>query len=187
MSTIATTPEAHARIDRLERIWAERPGLWGWITTTDHKRIGILYLIATLVFFAAGGVEALLMRTQLAGPNNDVLGPQAYNEAFTMHGVTMVFLFVIPISMGAFGNYLLPLQIGARDMAFPRMNALSFWLFAASGLFMYVSVMVGQPPAAGWFNYVPLASKAFSPDPGIDIYTSTSSSRSSSCARRACR
>jgi cytochrome c oxidase subunit I+III len=170
MATIATTPEAQARVERLERIWRERPGIVGWLTTTDHKRIGILYLFASLVFFAAGGVEALLMRTQLAQPNAHVLGPGAYNETFTMHGVTMVFLFVIPITTGAFGNYLLPLMIGARDMAFPRMNALSFWLFAGSGLLMYTSLLVGQAPDAGWFNYVPLASRAFSPGKGIDFY-----------------
>src|SRR3954470_2218220 len=119
---------------RVERIWAERSGVMGWLTTTDHKRIGILYLFTSLAFFAAGGVEALLMRTQLIGPENGLLSPGAYNEMLTMHGVTMIFLFVIPISTGAFGNYLIPLMIGARDMAFPRMNALSYWLFVASGL-----------------------------------------------------
>jgi cytochrome c oxidase subunit 1/cytochrome c oxidase subunit I+III len=164
------TPASRARIERLGRIWEERPGVLGWLTTTDHKRIGILYLFASLAFFAAGGVEALLMRTQLIGPNKDLLGPQAYNEIFTMHGVTMIFLFVIPISTGAFGNYLLPLMIGARDMAFPRMNALSFWLFLASGLFMYTGLVIGSAPNAGWFNYVPLASKEYAPGPNIDFY-----------------
>src|ERR671930_1873036 len=110
------------------------------------------------------------MRTQLSGPNETVLSPSAYNEAMTMHGVTMIFLFVIPMTTGAFGNYLVPLQIGARDMAFPRMNAVSFWIFAASGIFMYIGMAVGQAPDAGWFDYVPLASRAFSPDRGIDFY-----------------
>ncbi|HEY7076404.1 MAG TPA: cytochrome c oxidase subunit I [Solirubrobacteraceae bacterium] len=164
------TPAGRARAERLERIWKERPGVLGWLTTTDHKRIGLLYLFASMAFFGAGGVEALLVRTQLITPDNGLLGPEAYNEIFTMHGVTMIFLFVIPISTGAFGNYLLPLQIGARDMAFPRMNALSFWIFAASGIFMYVSVFIGSAPDAGWFDYVPLASKAFSPGPNIDFY-----------------
>jgi cytochrome c oxidase subunit I+III len=164
------TPAGRARAERLERIWQERPGVLGWLTTTDHKRIGLLYLFTSMVFFGAGGVEALLVRTQLIRPNNGLLGPQAYDEIFTMHGVTMIFLFVIPISTGAFGNYLLPLMIGARDMAFPRMNALSFWIFAASGLFMYTSVFIGSAPDAGWFDYVPLASKAFSPGPNIDFY-----------------
>jgi cytochrome c oxidase subunit I len=151
-------------------VWAEREGALGWITTTDHKRIGLLYLFAALIFFGAGGVEALLIRTQLIRPDNGLVGPQAYDALFTLHGVTMVFLFVIPISTGAFGNYLLPLMIGARDMAFPRLNALSFWLFAASGIFIYSSLLSGNAPDAGWFNYVPLANAQFSPGAGIDFY-----------------
>jgi cytochrome c oxidase subunit I+III len=170
VAAIADTPRARERMGRLERIWAEPDGVLGWLKTTDHKRIGLLYLFATLIFFGAGGVEALLMRTQLIGPDLHVLSPKAYDQIFTMHGVTMIFLFVIPMTTGAFGNYLIPLQIGARDMAFPRMNALSFWIFAASGIFMYAGMAVGQAPDAGWFSYVPLASRAFSPDRGIDFY-----------------
>jgi cytochrome c oxidase subunit 1/cytochrome c oxidase subunit I+III len=164
MATVA------GRIDRLERTWAERPGVLGWLTTTDHKQIGLLYLFTSLTFFLAGGVEALLVRTQLIVPNNDLVGPGTYNAAMTMHGVTMIFLFVIPISIGAFGNYLVPLMIGARDMAFPRLNALSFWIFAASGVFIYVGVFSGNAPNAGWFDYVPLANKQFSPGSNIDFY-----------------
>src|SRR3954464_1718021 len=164
------TPAGRARAERLGRIWAERPGVLGWLTTTDHKRIGILYLFTSLAFFAAGGVEALLIRTQLIRPDNGLLSPQAFDEVFTMHGVTMIFLFVIPISTGAFGNYLLPLMIGARDMAFPRMNALSYWIFLGSGLFMYTGLLIGSAPNAGWFNYVPLAEKPFSPGANIDFY-----------------
>jgi cytochrome c oxidase subunit I+III len=167
---VVATPEAAARVERLDRIWQPRPGLTGWLTTTDHKRIGLMYLFASLVFFAAGGVEALLVRTQLAAPGQHVLSPEAYDQVFTMHGVTMIFLFVIPISTGAFGNYLLPLMIGARDMAFPRMNALSLWIFVASGVFMYAGLALGHGPDAGWFDYVPLASKQYSPDSGIDFY-----------------
>jgi cytochrome c oxidase subunit 1/cytochrome c oxidase subunit I+III len=170
MATAVTSPEARARVDRLERIWTERPGISGWLTTTDHKRIGLMYLFASSAFFLAGGIEALLVRTQLAAPDQHVLTPEAYDQVFTMHGVTMIFLFVIPISTGAFGNYLLPLMIGARDMAFPRMNALSLWIFVASGVFMYTGMAIGQAPDAGWFDYVPLASKAFSPGQGIDFY-----------------
>src|SRR5690349_12169620 len=170
MAAIADTPRAAERMRRLERLWHEPDGVLGWLKTTDHKRIGLMYLWATLIFFGAGGVEALLVRTQLIGPDMHVLNPKAYDQVFTMHGVTMVFLFVIPMTTGAFGNYLIPLQIGARDMAFPRMNALSFWIFAASGIFMYVGMAVGQAPNAGWFNYVPLASREFSPDRGIDFY-----------------
>jgi cytochrome c oxidase subunit I len=169
MTTVAH-PEVPRRVRRLERIWVERPGVLGWLTTTDHKRIGILYLFTSLLFFGAGGVEALLIRTQLLTPDNSVLSPGAFNEVMTMHGVTMIFLFIIPISTGAFGNYLVPLMIGSRDMAFPRLNALSFWLFAASGLFMYVGLATGNGPNAGWFDYVPLASRTYDPGSAIDFY-----------------
>jgi cytochrome c oxidase subunit I len=167
---IALPPASQAHVERLDRIWKEREGVLGWLTTTNHKRIGLLYFFTTIAFFIAGGVEALLMRTQLAQPNNTVLSPGAYNEMLTMHGVTMIFLFVIPMTTGAFGNYLVPLMIGARDMAFPRLNALSYWLFLGSGLFMYSGLITGQAPDAGWFNYVPLASRAYSPGLGIDFY-----------------
>src|SRR3954452_16863942 len=170
MSAAVTTPEAAQRVERLKRVWAERPGLAGLLTTCEHKRIGILYFFTALAFFAAGGVEALLMRTQLITPNNTLLGPEKYDQAMTMHGVTMIFLFVIPISIGAFGNYLIPLMIGARDMAFPRMNALSYWLFLASGLFIYVGVFLGHGADTGWFSYVPLASKQYTPGPNVDFY-----------------
>src|SRR5437763_4664634 len=122
MATVQPASQQH--MERLERIWAERPGLLGWLTTVDHKRIGLLYFFTTLAFFGAGGIEALLIRTQLAQPNEHVLSPATYNQLMTMHGVTMIFLFIIPMTIGAFGNYLVPLMIGARDMAFPRMNAL---------------------------------------------------------------
>jgi cytochrome c oxidase subunit 1/cytochrome c oxidase subunit I+III len=158
------------RVERLERIWEERPGLLGWLTTVDHKRIGLLFLFTSLVFFAAGGVEALLMRAQLAEPDAHVVSPAAFNSLFTMHGTTMIFFFVIPLGLGAFGNYLVPLMIGARDMAFPRLNAFSYWVFLASGCFVYVGLFIGQSPQAGWFNYVPLALKPFSPGLGIDFY-----------------
>ena len=169
MATTITEPAAQ-RVERLERIWVEPRGLWGWLTTTDHKRIGLLYFFTTLAFFGAGGIEALLIRTQLAQPNEKVLSPETYDQLMTMHGVTMIFLFVIPISTGAFGNYLIPLMIGARDMAFPRMNALSYWLFLASGLFMYASVFMHAAPNAGWFDYVPLALKQYNPGRNIDFY-----------------
>ncbi len=169
MATVVT-PQAEPHVERLERIWGERHGLLGWLTTTDHKRIGLMYFFTALVFFGAGGVEALLIRTQLIGPNQHVLGPAAFDEAFTMHGVTMIFLFVIPISTGAFGNYLVPLMIGARDMAFPRLNALSFWIYLFSGIFIYIGLASGHAPNAGWFDYVPLASKAYSPGNNIDFY-----------------
>jgi len=169
MATTVTEPGLE-RVRRLETIWDEPRGVLGWLTTTDHKRIGLLYFFTTLAFFAAGGVEALLMRTQLAQPNEKVLSPETYDQLMTMHGVTMIFLFVIPMTIGAFGNYLVPLMIGARDMAFPRMNALSYWLFLFSGLFIYIGLFMHAAPNAGWFNYVPLALKPFNPGRNIDFY-----------------
>ena len=158
------------RVRRLERIWEERPGLLGWLTTTDHKRIGLLYFFTALAFFGAGGVEALLVRTQLAAPERRVVSPDEFSQLMTMHGVTMIFLFVIPMATGAFGNYLVPLMIGARDMAFPRLNALGYWIFLASGCFVYAGLFMGTGPNAGWFDYVPLASSQYSPGPNIDFY-----------------
>src|SRR3954464_2191281 len=148
----AATPEAPRRVRRLERIWEEPPGLIGWITTTDHKRIGLLYLFTTLLFFAAGGAEALIVRTQLIQPENGVVGPSSFNQLMTMHGLTMIFFFIVPMTTGAFGNYLLPLMLGARDMAFPRLNALSYWIFLGSGIFLYSGLLTGHAPDAGWFN-----------------------------------
>jgi cytochrome c oxidase subunit I+III len=151
-------------------MWLPRPGLLGWLTTTDHKRIGLLYFWTTLVFFGAGGVEALIIRAQLASPNGKLVGPNEYNQLFTMHGMTMIFWFIIPMTTGAFGNYLIPLMIGARDMAFPRLNALSFWLFLGSGIFLYVGLATGFGPNAGWFDYVPLASRLYDPGRNIEFY-----------------
>src|SRR5437899_10209576 len=130
---VELAPPAIARVRRLERIWEEPPGVLGWLTTTDHKRIGLLYFFTSLAFFGAGGVEALLLRTQLIGPNQQLLTPEVYDQIFTMHGITMIFLFVIPMTTGAFGNYLIPLMIGARDMAFSRLNAISYWIYLGSG------------------------------------------------------
>jgi len=143
-------------------------GWTGWVTTTDHKRIGILYLVTAFGFMALGGVEALLMRTQLAQPGNTVLTPQTYNEVLTMHGTTMVFLVVMPLWAG-FANYFVPLQIGARDMAFPKMNAFSYWMYAAGGLVFYSSVFF-NPPEAGWTAYTPLSSGPYIPGNGTDAW-----------------
>ncbi|MGN6217647.1 MAG: cytochrome c oxidase subunit I [Solirubrobacterales bacterium] len=165
-----TSPPATVRLNRLERIWKESPGVLGWLTTVDHKRIGILYFFTSLFFFGAGGVEALLIRTQLIGPNESTLSPATFNEMMSTHGTTMIFFVVVPMSLGAVGHDLIPLMIGARDMAFPRLNALSYWIFLCAGTFLYVGVFTGNAPSAGWFDYVPLASKAYSPGPGIDYY-----------------
>jgi cytochrome c oxidase subunit I+III len=158
------------RIKRMETIWEERPGLLGWLTTVDHKRIGLMYFFTTLAFFGAGGIEALLIRSQLATPHARVVSPNTFDELFTTHGVTMIFLFIIPMTIGAFGNYLVPLMIGARDMAFPRLNALSFWLFLSSGLFIYAGLFMGLAPNSGWFDYVPLALRQYNAGLNVDFY-----------------
>src|SRR5712692_10005506 len=128
-----------------------------WITTTDHKRIGILYIGTSLVFFGAGGLLALLMRAQLAQENEHFITKQSYNELFTIHGTTMIFLVVVPIFAG-FANFLVPLMIGARDVAFPRLNALSYWLFLFGGFTLYASFFAtGGPAKTGWTIYAPLS------------------------------
>src|SRR5216684_8686142 len=143
-------------------------GLLRWATTVDHKDIGVLYLLTSLGFFGLGGIEALLMRIQLAVPRNTFLDPAAYDAVFTVHGTTMIFLVVMPVLLG-FANYIVPLQLGARDMAFPRLNALSYWLFLSGGVLLYSSFLVG-PPAAGWTSYVPLSTKLYSPQLGQDLW-----------------
>src|SRR5712691_9340355 len=127
-----------------------------WLMTTDHKKIGIMYIVTAFFFFLVGGVEALLIRTQLAAPDGHVLSPEIYNQVFTMHGTTMIFLFVMPMLTG-FGNYIVPLMIGARDMAFPRLNAFGYWVILFSGLFLNSSFLFGAAPNVGWFNYAPLS------------------------------
>src|SRR5437773_2805500 len=167
---MAVDVAAQPRLKRLETIWEERPGLLGWLTTVDHKRIGLMYFFTTLAFFGAGGIEALVMRTQLVTPHAKVVSPSLFNELFTTHGVTMIFLFIIPMTTGAFGNYLVPLMIGARDMAFPRLNALSYWLFLGSGCLIYAGLFLGLGPNAGWFDYVPLALPQYDPGLNVDFY-----------------
>jgi cytochrome c oxidase subunit 1 len=144
-------------------------GLISWLLTVDHKRIGILYLASASLFFLVGGLEALLIRIQLARPENTFLSPDTYNQVFTMHGTTMIFLVVMPLAAG-FGNYMVPLMIGARDMAFPKLNALSFWTFLFGGLFMYSSFVFGGAPNYGWFSYAPGTEKFYSPTHGMDFW-----------------
>ena len=139
-----------------------------WITTTDHKKIGIMYLWTVAVFFLIGGVEALLMRLQLGVPDNTLLTPEKYNQIMTLHGTTMIFLVVVPVWAG-FANYLMPLMIGARDVAFPRLNAWSYWMFLFGGIALYASLFF-TPPEAGWFSYVPLSLTEFSPSNGQEAW-----------------
>jgi cytochrome c oxidase subunit I len=160
----------------------EYSGLWSWLTTVDHKQLGILYIIASFVFFLGGGLEAMLMRAQLMHSRSIVLGPETYNQVFTMHGTTMIFLVVVPILIGL-GVYFVPLMIGARDLAFPRLNALSFWVFVLGGLLIYFSYLGGGMPSAGgsgganaglpqqgWFSYAPLSELPYTSSKGTDYW-----------------
>ncbi len=164
-STLATLPRPQIVAHEIRR---PRRGWLDWLTTVDHKKIGIMYMVAAFVFFMVGGVEALLIRLQLGTPDNTFLDPQTYNHLFTLHGTTMVFLFVVPMMTG-FANYIVPLQIGARDMAYPRLNALSLWLFLAGGVVFYASLLF-SPPEAGWTSYAPLSDNAYLPSGGIDAW-----------------
>ena len=140
-----------------------------WLTTVDHKRIGILYGVTAFVFLLMGGIEALLIRLQLAGPGQRVVSAETYNALFTMHGTTMVFLAIMPLN-AMFFNYMVPLMLGARDVAFPRLNALSYWIFLFGGLFLNASFLVGAPPDVGWFGYANLTTKQFTPGPSVDFW-----------------
>ena len=162
-------PAGSAIEARLEKIWETAPGWRGWLSTVDHKTIGVRYLVTAFLFLVIGGIEALFLRIQLAGPDMAFLTPEQYNQLFTMHGVTMIFLYALPVLSG-FSNYLWPLLLGSRDMAFPRLNALSYWIFLFAGLFMYISFPLGQAPNAGWFNYVPFSGPIYNTGPNIDVF-----------------
>src|SRR6266403_1497541 len=157
------------------RPWVE--ALHDWVTTVDHKRLGILYILFALLFLLIGGLEAIVIRIQLMRPHNDFVSPQVFNRMFTMHGTTMIFFVIMPFMFG-FANYLVPLMIGARDMAFPRLNAFSFWLTAFGGFLLYFSFLggsglygAGSAPDVGWWAYAPLTSRAFSPGHSADYWT----------------
>src|SRR5438874_10873961 len=148
-----------------------------WLTTTDHKRIGLLYFFTAFAFFLIGGIEALVIRAQLAQPSGHLVTAETYNQLFTMHGTTMVFLALMPLS-ASFFNYIVPLQVGARDVAFPRLNAFSYWVFLLGGLFLNLSFFTGGnifkgelgAPGTGWYGYAPLTLTRFSPDNGVDFW-----------------
>src|SRR5438046_4827490 len=136
------------------------------LSIVDHKRIAFLYILTALFFFVLAGIEALFLRLQLAIPNNHFLQPDTFNQLFTMHGTTMIFLVVMPVVFGL-ANYVLPLQIGARDMAFPRLNAFGFWCVPFGGILLHFSVLAGGAPAVGWFSYAPLSETPYSSSPGV--------------------
>ena len=162
-------PDTPALRERLQEIWETEPGIFGWLGTVDHKEIGIRYLVTSFAFLILGGIEALFMRVQLARPEQDWLTPEQYNELFSIHGITMIFLYALPVLSG-FSNYLFPLLLGSRDMAFPRLNAFSYWVFLASGLFIYASFLAGAVPNNGWFNFAPFSLERYNPGLNMDFY-----------------
>ena len=162
-SATLAAPHAHAAAH------AEPTGLWSWITTVDHKRIGIMYGVTAFFFFLVGGIEALLIRVQLAVPNNNFVSAELYNQLFTMHALTMIFAALMPLT-AAFFNYIIPLQIGARDVAFPRLNALSYWVYFFGVIFFNASILMKLGPNSGWFAYAPITTKQFSPGINMDFY-----------------
>jgi cytochrome c oxidase subunit 1 len=167
---VSATSKAGERERRLlEKTWADQPGFWGWLTSTNHKSIGKRYIITAFVFFVTGGILALLMRIQLSRPENNFLGPDLYNQIFTMHGTTMMFLFAIPV-MEAFALYLVPLMVGTRNIVFPRLAAFSYWIYLFGGVMLYVFFFLNTGPDTGWFSYVTLAGPEFSPGKRVDVW-----------------
>ena len=156
----------------LERAWSRRPGLLGWLSDTDHKSVGKRYIVTAMVFFLLGGIEAALIRIQLARPENALLGPDAYNQIFSTHGTTMMFLFAVPI-LTATGLYLVPLMIGTRNVAFPRLNLYGYYVYLIGGGLLYGGLLLNVGPESGWFSYVPLAGPEFSAGKRSDIYAQT--------------
>jgi cytochrome c oxidase subunit 1 len=155
--------------EELERTWARPRGVLGWFTDTDHKAIALRYIVTAFIFFLFGGIEAILMRIQLARPENHFLNPDQYNQIFTTHGTTMMFLFAVPI-MTAMGIYLVPLMVGSRDVAFPRLNLYGYFVYLIGGILLYVALLMNTGPDAGWFAYVPLSGPGFSPGKRVDIW-----------------
>jgi cytochrome c oxidase subunit I+III len=154
---------------RLEKTWSTAPGLWGWLTTLDHKRIGLRYIVTAFAFFALAGLAALVMRLQLSRAENDLVGPDLYNQLFTMHGSTMMFLFAVPI-MEAIAVYLVPLMVGTRAIAFPRLLAFSYWIYVFGGLVLWIAFFLNVGPDAGWFAYTPLSGPQYAPGKRVDIW-----------------
>src|ERR671937_219977 len=153
MAAITQAEVPQVQRARVPSFWE---AVWSWLTTVDAKRIGILYGVSAFIFFLIAGIEAMIMRGQLYQPNESLVSSDVFNQLFTMHGLTMIFLVVMPLG-AAFFNYLLPLMIGARDVAFPRLNAFSYWAFLFGGIFLYSSFFLGGAPNGGWFGYAPLS------------------------------
>ncbi len=157
---------------QLEVTWREHAGVWGWLTSVDHKSIGKRYIVTAFIWFLLAGTNAFLMRLQLARPESKILGPDRYDQFFSTHGTAMMFLFAVPI-MTAVGLYFVPLMVGTRNVAFPRLNAFGYWTFLAGGLFLFISFYANSGPDAGWFSYVPLANRLYDADHRADIWAQT--------------
>ncbi|MBW3654466.1 MAG: cytochrome c oxidase subunit I [Gemmatimonadetes bacterium] len=156
----------------MERTWHEKKGLWGWLTSVDHKSIGARFIATAFLFFLLGGLEAMAMRVQLARPESGLIDPDLYRQIFTVHGTTMMFLFGVPVQL-AVAVYFVPLMVGTRNVAFPRLNAMSYWVYLVGGLLLYAGFALNTGPDAGWFNYVPLAGPEYSPGKRVDVWAQT--------------
>src|SRR4051794_33293435 len=172
MTPVIEAPVQHSEEreqSALERAWANAGGIRGWLSVTTHQAIGMRYIVTAFIFLLAGGVEALLMRLQLARPDGNILSADKYNQIFTVHGSTMMFLFAVPMMEGM-GVYLVPMMLGTRNVAFPRLNAFGYWMYVFGGIFLYVGLFMNTGPDAGWFAYPPLSGPVFSPGKRVDIW-----------------
>src|SRR3954447_1984139 len=169
MSVVRETPHSLEPIEELERSWKHPTGILSWFSYTTHQAIGLRYIVTAFIFLCIGGIEALLMRTQLAVADNTFLSPEKYNQIFTMHGTTMMFLFAVPVMEGM-GVYLIPLMLGTRNVAFPRLNAFGYYMYLLGGLLLYGAALTGTMPDAGWFAYPPLSGPQYSSGKGVDVW-----------------
>jgi cytochrome c oxidase subunit 1 len=167
--TTGATEFDHSELELLECTYRQPAGLWGWIIAVDHKAIAKRYIVTAFAFFIIAGLLAALMRLQLARPANHIVGPDRYNQLFTVHGTAMMFLFAVPV-MTSFGLYLVPLMVGTRDVTFPRLNAFGYWAFLTGGLFLFVSLLLNIGPDTGWFAYVPLSGPDYAPGKRVDVW-----------------
>lgn len=163
-------PAGERRRAALTRAWGRPRGLYGWLVTTDHKALGLRFVGTAFLFFALGGLLALAVRLQLAAPQGQVLGPDAYNQAFTTHGTTMMFLFAVPVMMGT-GLYLVPLMVGTRAVCFPRLLNYGYYVYLFAGVMLYVALALNTGPDMGWFSYVPLAGPDYTPGKRVDVWS----------------
>ena len=166
-NTLTPDPELPRR---LERTWRQPGGIWGWFSNTDHKAIGVRFMVTAFIFFLLGGILAGFIRLQLMRPENSFLGPDVYDQIFTTHGTTMLFLFAVPMMFQGFGVYVVPLMCGARNIAFPRLNALSYYLYLGGGLLLWIGLLTNTGPDVGWFAYVTLSGPSYSPGHRVDIW-----------------